>query len=45
MIAAAAIAIVVRRQLGKRPPERMVRLAAAALFAVFGIWLLIDALA
>ncbi|MGH8823818.1 MAG: TMEM165/GDT1 family protein [Jiangellaceae bacterium] len=45
MIAAAVIAIVVGRQLGKRLPERVVRLAAAALFGVFGIWLLVEALA
>jgi putative Ca2+/H+ antiporter (TMEM165/GDT1 family) len=44
MVAATAIAIVVGRQLGKRLPERVVRLAAAALFAVVGIWLLVDAL-
>jgi putative Ca2+/H+ antiporter (TMEM165/GDT1 family) len=44
MIAATAIAIVVGRQLGKRLPERVVRLAAAALFAVVGIWLLVDSL-
>jgi putative Ca2+/H+ antiporter (TMEM165/GDT1 family) len=44
MVAAAAIAIVVGRQLGRRLPERAVRFAAAALFAVFGIWLLVDAL-
>jgi putative Ca2+/H+ antiporter (TMEM165/GDT1 family) len=45
MVAATAIAIVVGRQLGKRLPERVVRLAAAALFAVVGSWLLVDSLA
>jgi Ca2+/H+ antiporter, TMEM165/GDT1 family len=45
MLAAAALAIVVGRQLGKRLPERFVRYAAAAMFAIFGVWLLIDAIA
>ncbi|MGH8777038.1 MAG: TMEM165/GDT1 family protein [Jiangellaceae bacterium] len=44
MLAAAALAIVVGRHLGKRMPEHIVRYAAAALFAVFGVWLLVDAL-
>ena len=44
MIAAAALAIVVGRQLGKRLPARVVRYAAAAMFAIFGVWLLVDAL-
>ena len=43
MIAAAALAIFVGRQLGKRLPERVVRYAAAAMFAIFGVWLLVDA--
>ena len=45
MIAAAALAITVGRQLGKRLPERAVRYVAATLFAVFGVWLLAEALA
>jgi putative Ca2+/H+ antiporter (TMEM165/GDT1 family) len=45
MIAAAALAITVGRQLGKRLPERAVRYVAGALFAVFGVWLLVEALA
>ncbi len=45
MVAAAALAIVVGRQLGKRLPERAVRYVAAALFAGFGVWLLVEALA
>ncbi len=45
MIAAAALAIFVGRQLGKRLPERVVRYAAAAMFAIFGAWLLLEALA
>jgi Ca2+/H+ antiporter, TMEM165/GDT1 family len=45
MVAAAALAIIVGRQLGKRLPERAVRYVAAALFAGFGVWLLVEALA
>lgn len=45
MVAAAALAIIVGRQLGKRLPERAVRYVAAALFAGFGVWLLAEALA
>jgi putative Ca2+/H+ antiporter (TMEM165/GDT1 family) len=45
MIAAAALAIVVGRELGKRLPERAIRYAAAAMFALFGIWLLVQGLA
>jgi putative Ca2+/H+ antiporter (TMEM165/GDT1 family) len=45
MVAAAALAIIVGRQLGKRLPERAVRYVAAALFAGFGAWLLVEALA
>jgi len=44
MVAADALAIVIGRQLGTRLPERAVRYGAAALFAVFGGWLLVDAL-
>ena len=44
MVAADALAIVIGRQLGTRLPERAVRYGAAALFAVFGGWLLFDAL-
>jgi Ca2+/H+ antiporter, TMEM165/GDT1 family len=44
MIAAAALAIVVGRQLGKRLPKHIVQYAAAAMFAIFGCWLLIEAL-
>jgi Ca2+/H+ antiporter, TMEM165/GDT1 family len=45
MLAAAVLAIFVGRQLGKRLPERFVRYAAAATFAIVGVWLLVDALA
>jgi putative Ca2+/H+ antiporter (TMEM165/GDT1 family) len=44
MVAADALAIVIGRQLGTRLPERAVRYGAAALFAIFGGWLLGDAL-
>jgi putative Ca2+/H+ antiporter (TMEM165/GDT1 family) len=43
MVAADALAILVGRQLGKRLPERIVRYGSAALFVIFGIWLLVDA--
>ena len=42
MVAADALAIVVGRQLGTRLPERAVRYGAAALFVIFGGWLLVD---
>lgn len=45
MVAAAALAIIVGRQLGKRLPDRAVRYVAAGLFAAFGVWLLVEALA
>jgi putative Ca2+/H+ antiporter (TMEM165/GDT1 family) len=44
MVAADALAIVIGRQLGTRLPERAVRYGAAALFAIFGGWLMMDAL-
>ncbi|PRY02187.1 TMEM165/GDT1 family protein [Allonocardiopsis opalescens] len=43
MVAADALAIVVGRQIGKRLPERAVAIGAAALFAVFGAWILAEA--
>ena len=45
MVLADALAIVIGRQLGTRLPERAVRYGAAALFVLFGCWLLVDALA
>jgi putative Ca2+/H+ antiporter (TMEM165/GDT1 family) len=45
MVAADALAILVGALLGKSLPERFVRYGAAALFAVFGVLLLVDALA
>lgn len=44
MVAADAVAIAVGRLLGKHLPERTIALFAAALFAVFAVWLLVDGL-
>jgi Ca2+/H+ antiporter, TMEM165/GDT1 family len=44
MVAADALAILVGHLLGKRLPERTIRYGAAALFAIFGTWLLADAI-
>jgi putative Ca2+/H+ antiporter (TMEM165/GDT1 family) len=44
MVAADALAIAAGRLLGTRLPERAVRYGAAALFLVFGIWLIAEAL-
>jgi putative Ca2+/H+ antiporter (TMEM165/GDT1 family) len=44
MVAADALAILVGRWFGKRLPERMIAYGAAALFFLFGIWLLVDAI-
>ncbi|MFY1695526.1 MULTISPECIES: TMEM165/GDT1 family protein [unclassified Solwaraspora] len=43
MVAADALAIVVGRMLGRRLPERVVAYGAAALFVLFGCWLLVEA--
>ncbi|MEV1248154.1 TMEM165/GDT1 family protein [Nonomuraea sp. NPDC049750] len=43
MVAADALAIVVGRLLGKHLPEKAIRYGAAAVFAIFGIVLLVDA--
>ena len=43
MVAADALAIVVGRILGRRLPERAIRWGAAALFVIFGIWLIAEA--
>jgi Ca2+/H+ antiporter, TMEM165/GDT1 family len=45
MVTADALAIVVGRQLGRHLPERVVKVGASALFFLFGVWLLVDALA
>ncbi|MER7276490.1 TMEM165/GDT1 family protein [Dactylosporangium sp. NPDC000244] len=44
MVAADALAIVVGRQLGRHLPEKAIKYGAAALFAIFGVWLLVEAL-
>ncbi|WP_326555268.1 TMEM165/GDT1 family protein [Micromonospora sp. NBC_01813] len=44
MVAADALAIVVGRMLGKRLPERVIAYGAAALFVLFGCWLLVEAI-
>jgi len=44
MLAADGLAIVVGRIVGKRLPQDVLRYIAAALFAVFGVWLLVDAI-
>jgi putative Ca2+/H+ antiporter (TMEM165/GDT1 family) len=45
MVAADALAIIVGRQLGRHLPERAIKYGAAVLFFVFGVWLLVDAIA
>lgn len=45
MVAADALAILVGRWLGKRLPEKVIKYGAAALFALFGIWLAVEAIA
>ena len=42
MVAADALAILVGQQLGKRLPERSIRIGASVLFVVFGVLLLIE---
>jgi putative Ca2+/H+ antiporter (TMEM165/GDT1 family) len=44
MVAADALAILVGRWLGQRLPEKTIKYGAAALFAAFGIWLLVEAI-
>ncbi|WBB51403.1 TMEM165/GDT1 family protein [Verrucosispora sp. WMMA2044] len=43
MVAADALAIVAGRLLGRKLPERTIRYGAATLFAVSGVWLIVDA--
>ncbi|WP_329110749.1 TMEM165/GDT1 family protein [Micromonospora sp. NBC_01699] len=42
MVAADALAILVGRMLGRRLPEKVIKYGAAALFALSGLWLLLD---
>jgi putative Ca2+/H+ antiporter (TMEM165/GDT1 family) len=44
MVAADALAIHVGRLLGRHLPEKAIRYGAAALFAIFGIWLIVEAI-
>ncbi|MEV4627002.1 TMEM165/GDT1 family protein [Micromonospora sp. NPDC049523] len=44
MVAADALAILVGRMLGRRLPEKVIKYGAAALFALSGLWLLLDGL-
>jgi putative Ca2+/H+ antiporter (TMEM165/GDT1 family) len=44
MVAADALAIGVGRLLGRHLPEKAIKYGAAALFAIFGIWLLVEAI-
>ena len=43
MVAADALAILVGRLLGRHLPEKIIKYGAAALFAIFGIWLVVEA--
>ncbi|RIV41310.1 TMEM165/GDT1 family protein [Micromonospora radicis] len=45
MVAADALAIIVGRLLGRKLPERTIKYGAAALFALSGLWLIIEAAA
>lgn len=44
MVAADALAILVGRRLGRHLPENVIKVGAASLFGLFGVWLLVDAL-
>ncbi|MEW2378985.1 TMEM165/GDT1 family protein [Micromonospora sp. NPDC047812] len=43
MVAADALAIVVGRMLGRRLPEKTIKYGAAVLFAICGLWLILEA--
>ncbi|MEV4544894.1 TMEM165/GDT1 family protein [Micromonospora echinaurantiaca] len=43
MVAADALAILVGRLLGRKLPERTIRYGAAVLFAICGLWLILEA--
>lgn len=42
MVAADALAIVVGAVLGRKLPERTIKIGAAVLFAVFGVWMILE---
>jgi putative Ca2+/H+ antiporter (TMEM165/GDT1 family) len=44
MVVADALAIWVGRLLGRHLPEKAIKYGAAALFAIFGVWLIVEAL-
>ena len=44
MVAADALAILVGRLLGRHLPEKVIKYGAAALFAIFGIWLIVESI-
>ena len=44
MVVADALAILVGRLLGRHLPEKLIKYGAAALFAIFGIWLIVEAI-
>jgi len=44
MVAADALAILIGRLLGRHLPEKVIKYGAAALFAIFGIWLIVEAI-
>ena len=43
MVVADALAILVGRLLGRHLPEKIIKYGAATLFAIFGIWLIVEA--
>ena len=43
MVAADALAILVGRMLGRRLPEKAIKYGAAILFAICGLWLILEA--
>ncbi|RKN15442.1 TMEM165/GDT1 family protein [Micromonospora musae] len=45
MVVADALAILVGRMLGRRLPEKAIQYGAAALFAISGLWLILEAVA
>lgn len=45
MVAADALAILLGRMLGRKLPERTIRYGAAVLFAICGLWLILEAVA
>jgi putative Ca2+/H+ antiporter (TMEM165/GDT1 family) len=44
MVVADALAILVGRLLGRHLPDKIIRYGAALLFAIFGIWLIVEAI-